>query len=78
MKKITIIGHTDYFGNKEFNYKLGLQRAENVLNILNEDTNLKSKSVVTSEGENKPIIKCDNCSINKVNQNRRVEISIEY
>ncbi len=78
IKKITLIGNTDYFGSEEYNYKLGLQRAKNVMTEINLDNKINFKKIIISDGENNPIIKCNNCSSKKVNKNRRVDISIEY
>ena len=78
IKKIKLVGHTDYFGSDKFNYKLGLERANSVLNVINKNKNIKPETVVISEGEKMPIIECNKCSSKKVKENRRVEVYIEY
>lgn len=71
---VSIIGHTDSKGKDEYNYTLALERAERVAAMLrNSGTNLKDM-VVTSHGENDPLIRTgDNVSESR---NRRVEIMI--
>ncbi len=78
IKKIKLIGHTDYFGSSKFNYNLGLERANSVMNIISKSSNINPETVIISEGENKPIVNCNNCSSKKVKENRRVEVYIEY
>ena len=78
IKKVILIGHTDYFGNNQYNYKLGLQRAKNVLKVINENNKNSIDAQVSSKGELKPIVNCNNCDTKTLRKNRRVEIYIEY
>ncbi|MEO6212892.1 MAG: OmpA family protein [Vicinamibacterales bacterium] len=72
---IEIEGHTDNAGGKELNYKLGLERAENVKRYLYEQHQVPLHKIsVISYGEEKPV------SPNKTKagraQNRRVVIKV--
>jgi outer membrane protein OmpA-like peptidoglycan-associated protein len=72
---IEIEGHTDNAGTKELNYKLGLERAENVKRYLYEQHQVPLHKInVISYGEDKPV------SPNKTRegraQNRRVVIKV--
>ncbi len=72
--KIVITGHTDYIGSVEYNYKLGLQRAERVKQILIKKGIAAADIEVTSMGEEKPV--ANNKSLKGRARNRRVEINI--
>jgi outer membrane protein OmpA-like peptidoglycan-associated protein len=78
IKKVVLIGHTDYFGNNKYNYKLGLQRAQNVLKVINENNKATIDTQISSQGELKPIVNCKTCDTKALKKNRRVEIYIEY
>ena len=72
---IEIEGHTDNAGTKELNYKLGLERAENVKRYLYEHHQIPLHKInVISYGEEKPV------APNKTKagraQNRRVVIKV--
>ena len=72
---IEIEGHTDNAGSKELNYRLGLERAENVKRYLYEHHQVPLHKInVISYGEDKPI------APNKTKagraQNRRVVIKV--
>src|SRR5579859_7127790 len=72
---IEIEGHTDNVGSKDFNYKLGLERAEAVKRYLYENEQIPLHKInVISYGEEKPI------APNKTKagraQNRRVVIKL--
>lgn len=73
--EITVIGHSDSLGPKEYNIRLSLKRAKAVEKILKEmDTNLKH-IYVQSYGESDPlVVSGDNVSEAR---NRRVEIMIK-
>lgn len=73
--EVNIIGHSDTKGNADYNYKLALDRAKVVEEIIKgADINLRN-IVVTSHGENDPlVITGDNVSEEK---NRRVEIMVK-
>lgn len=72
--KIAITGHTDYVGTTEYNYRLGLQRAERVKQLLIKKGIAAERIVVLSKGEEQPV--ANNKSIAGRAKNRRVEINI--
>jgi outer membrane protein OmpA-like peptidoglycan-associated protein len=72
--KIIITGHTDCIGASEFNYQLGLQRAERVKQLLIKKGIAAERIVVLSKGEEQPV--ANNKSSRGRAQNRRVEINI--
>jgi outer membrane protein OmpA-like peptidoglycan-associated protein len=72
--KIIITGHTDYVGSTDYNYKLGLQRAERVKQILIKKGIAAADIQVVSMGEEKPV--ANNKSLKGRARNRRVEINI--
>jgi outer membrane protein OmpA-like peptidoglycan-associated protein len=72
--KILITGHTDYIGSTEYNYRLGIQRAERVKQLLVKKGIAADRILVLSKGEEQPI--ANNKSINGRAKNRRVEINI--
>ena len=68
---ITIDGHTDSVGSDEYNFALGLKRANAVKSIL-VDQGIESKKLSTvSYGESNPIS-------DKDYENRRVDLNIKY
>jgi peptidoglycan-associated lipoprotein len=72
---IEIEGHTDNAGGKEFNYKLGLDRAENVKRYLYEQHQVPLHKInVISYGEDKPV--APNKTRTGRAQNRRVVIKV--
>jgi outer membrane protein OmpA-like peptidoglycan-associated protein len=72
---IEIEGHTDNAGTKEVNYKLGLERAENVKRYLYEHHQVPLHKInVISYGEDKPV--APNKTKDGRAQNRRVVIKI--
>lgn len=71
---VSIIGHSDSKGNAKYNSKLALNRASSVAKILS-NSGLKLKDlIVSSHGENDPLIKTGD-NISEV-RNRRVEIMV--
>jgi outer membrane protein OmpA-like peptidoglycan-associated protein len=72
--KIVVTGHTDGIGAPEFNYNLGLQRAERVKQLLIKKGIAAERIIVLSKGEEQPI--ANNKSSRGRAQNRRVEINI--
>jgi outer membrane protein OmpA-like peptidoglycan-associated protein len=71
---IVISGHTDTVGEKEYNYKLSLERAQATYKILVASGAIPANITVTSHGEGNPLIKtADEVAMPK---NRRVEITI--
>ena len=72
---IEIEGHTDNVGPKDINYKLGLERAENVKRYLYETHQVPLHKInVISYGEEKPVV--DNKTKDNRAQNRRVVIKV--
>jgi outer membrane protein OmpA-like peptidoglycan-associated protein len=72
---IVISGHTDTVGNKEYNYKLALDRAKATSEILVTNGAVPANITVTSHGEGNPLIK----TADEVAEprNRRVEVVIK-
>lgn len=73
-KKITIIGHTDNFGEEEANNWIGLERAKNVSDYFIKQGIDKTIINSTSKGETAPI--ADNSTREGRAKNRRIEILI--
>ena len=72
---IEIEGHTDNVGDKDINYKLGLERAENVKRYLYEQHQVPLHKInVISYGEEKPV--APNKTKDGRAQNRRVVIKV--
>ncbi len=72
---LEIQGHTDALGDEEYNYELGLKRAEAVRRYLNDVGKIALRQMsVISYGETKPI--SDNSTAEGRRQNRRVEILV--
>ena len=72
---IVISGHTDTVGAKEYNYKLGLERAQVTSEILVANGAVPANITVTSHGKGNPLIK----TADEVAEprNRRVEVVIK-
>ena len=72
---IVISGHTDTMGEKEYNYKLSLERAKATSEILVANGAVPANITVTSHGEGNPLIK----TADEVAEprNRRVEVVIK-
>lgn len=72
---IVISGHTDTVGAKEYNYKLGLDRAQVTSEILVANGAVPANITVTSHGKGNPLIK----TADEVAEprNRRVEVVIK-
>jgi outer membrane protein OmpA-like peptidoglycan-associated protein len=72
---IVISGHTDTLAAKEYNYKLGLDRAKVLYDILVAKGAVPANTTVTSYGEGNPLIK----TADEVDEprNRRVEVVIK-
>jgi len=71
---IVISGHTDTVGDMDYNYRLGLERAQATSKILVANGATQANITVTSHGEGNPLIK----TADDVAEpgNRRVEITI--
>jgi outer membrane protein OmpA-like peptidoglycan-associated protein len=72
---IVISGHTDTVGAKEYNYKLGLERAQVTSEILVANGAVPASITVTSHGEGNPLIKTADEIAEP--RNRRVEVVIK-
>ncbi|RIX49004.1 MAG: OmpA family protein [Rhodocyclales bacterium GT-UBC] len=71
---ISVIGHTDTAGDAEANYKLGLKRAQQVVDLLGK-TNLSPERItVDSHGERNLLVKTPD-GIDEP-RNRRVEVNV--
>lgn len=73
-KDIGIVGHADRVGSREYNYKLGLERAVATKNILVSKGVDPSGIEVDSHGEDDPSIKTEDNVAEP--RNRRVEITV--
>jgi OOP family OmpA-OmpF porin len=71
---VVIMGHTDYVGTDEYNYGLGLRRADAVRNELIRNGVPPERLVTNSSGEREPI--ADNSTSRGRARNRRVEIHV--
>jgi outer membrane protein OmpA-like peptidoglycan-associated protein len=72
---LEIEGHTDSIGSEQYNYELGLKRAEAVLRYLNERGGLPLHLMsVISYGETKPV--ADNRTPDGRARNRRVVVRV--
>lgn len=71
---ISIVGHSDTAGDREYNLRLSTRRAESVSSLLVEKGVARSNIVTTSHGEENPLVQTgDNVSEPK---NRRVEVIV--
>jgi len=73
--KIVIDGYTDNVGSDDYNQKLGMRRAQTVMNELAKLGIDRSRMSAASEGETKPLISQDNSWARAVN--RRVEVQVK-
>ena len=71
ISSIKIDGHTDSVGSDEYNFALGLKRANTVKNILVSQGIESEKLSIVSYGESSPISNNDA-------ENRRVDLNIKY
>ncbi len=72
---IVVSGHTDTVGAMEYNYRLSLERAKVLYDILVDSGAVPTHITVTSHGEGNPLVKtADNVSEPR---NRRVEVVIK-
>ena len=71
---VSVVGHTDTVGNKEYNYALSLKRAKAVASILRRNGIDPSVLDITSHGKDNPLVPTgDQVSEPR---NRRVEITV--
>lgn len=72
---ISVIGHSDTDGDREFNLRLSKERAQAVSDILTQQGIQPENIICTSHGEENPLVKtADNVSEPK---NRRVEVVVK-
>ena len=71
---ISVVGHSDSAGNAEYNMKLSTSRALAVTRILIENGVEKMHLKATSHGENNPLIKTPDNTLEP--KNRRVEVVV--
>jgi outer membrane protein OmpA-like peptidoglycan-associated protein len=71
---VSVVGHTDRFGTREYNYKLGLERAGIVKQILVSQGIDPDFVDVTSHGEDNPLVKTEGEVAEPMN--RRVEVVV--
>jgi len=74
IKKYLIIGHTDTMGTKKYNYKLSLERAVAVRNILIKNNINEEDIEILAKGEDDLLIKTADQT--KYPANRRAEITL--
>ena len=74
-KTVVLTGHTDHDGTDEYNYELGLERANHVKAYLVKHGLPESQIEVKSKGKSEPI--ADNSTPEGKQKNRRVEIVIK-
>lgn len=71
---ISVVGHTDTAGNRDYNFRLSRQRATAVAELLGEKGVKKRLIKTTSHGENNPLIPTKDNVIEP--KNRRVEVTV--
>lgn len=71
---ITVIGHTDNTGSREFNEKLSVDRAVSVVNFLSQNGVAKERTTLKGLAWDEPM--ADNSTAEGRAQNRRVEVFI--
>ncbi len=71
---LNVTGHTDYTGSEDYNYRLGLRRAEKTRNYLVRHGISEQKISISSQGESSPV--ASNGTISGRAQNRRTEIQV--
>jgi len=73
--KIVIEGHTDNVGGEEYNQRLGMRRAQTIMNALSALGIDRGRMSAASLGENKPLIGQETTWARAVN--RRVEFQVK-
>ncbi|MDW7695849.1 OmpA family protein [Flammeovirgaceae bacterium SG7u.111] len=71
---VTLVGHTDSSGDADYNYRLGLKRAESIGNYFVQSGLDSTKMSISSKGETAPI--ADNETPEGKALNRRVEVKV--
>ncbi|MGR5253250.1 OmpA family protein [Vibrio astriarenae] len=69
---LLLSGHTDSIGTKEYNYALGLRRAESVQGYLMDKGVDRTAMILETQGEDQPI--AGNNTVQGREKNRRVEL----
>ena len=72
---VVVSGHTDTRGEKEYNYRLGLIRAQKTADILKANGVDPANIIVTSHGEGNPLVKT--ADETEEPKNRRVEVVVK-
>jgi OOP family OmpA-OmpF porin len=72
--RVTLVGHTDALGPEEYNYRLGLRRAQSTRDYLLEKGFPSSMIDISSKGETQPVATNETDAGRA--QNRRTEIEI--
>lgn len=72
--EVTVVGHTDRVGTRKMNYQLGLNRAQEIRDLLVSQGSDPKVIEVTSHGEDNPLVKTEDDVPEP--KNRRVEIVI--
>jgi len=72
--EVTVVGHTDRVGSREKNFRLGLERASQIRDILVAKGVDRQIIDISSHGEDNPLFKTEDEVSNP--ENRRVEIVI--
>lgn len=70
--ELSVEGHTDNMGSDDYNFALGLRRAQSVADYLQQQTSSPLITEVLSSGAHQPLN--DNATAQQRAQNRRVEI----
>jgi outer membrane protein OmpA-like peptidoglycan-associated protein len=71
---VSVIGHTDRVGTCEYNFKLGMKRAQMAAKILEAEGIEKQYISISSHGENNPLIPTED-GVHEW-RNRRVEVIV--
>ena len=74
-KSVLLTGHTDADGNQEYNYELGMKRANRVKDYLIKNGVSEDKIIVESVGKLEPL--SDNTTEEGKQKNRTVEIEVK-
>jgi outer membrane protein OmpA-like peptidoglycan-associated protein len=72
---LTVTGHTDLVGTKDYNQDLGLKRAQLIQKYLEEKGILSTRIITSSKGKDQPL--GDYLTEEGRAKNRRTEISIK-
>jgi outer membrane protein OmpA-like peptidoglycan-associated protein len=72
--QVEVVGHTDTFGEKQYNHQLSLERAKSIRDLLVRDGLDREAISIAGRGELDPVVK----TADRVSepQNRRVEITV--